>query len=151
MASSQQQQPPPPRRPVVCAADGFVNVSNIDRRTCQRVVPLKVIGLGPSRTGTSCKAESTISFKSTKDRLADASAALRQALLDLGYADCYHYTSTVQENPRDAEMWVEAFEAKFEGKGKPFRREDWDQLLGHVGCSHKFQCMLEWMMADFVP
>lgn len=28
-------------------------------------------------------------------------------------------------------MWVEAFEAKFEGKGKPFQREDWDQLLGH--------------------
>ena len=28
-------------------------------------------------------------------------------------------------------MWIEAIEAKFEGKGKPFEREDWDQLLGH--------------------
>lgn len=130
MAPPQKQQPPP-RRPVVCAADGFGNVTNIDRRTCKRVVPLKVIGLGPSRTGTSCKADITSSRQRTH-RLIDSFAALRQALLDLGYSDCYHYTSTVQENPRDAEMWVEAFEAKFEGKGKPFRREDWDQLLGHV-------------------
>ncbi|KAF2160509.1 hypothetical protein M409DRAFT_29130 [Zasmidium cellare ATCC 36951] len=109
MASSSQQEPPP-RRPLVCAPEGFANVTNIDRRTCKREVPLKVIGLGPSRTGTS---------------------SLRQALLDLGYADCYHYTALVQENPRDAEMWVEAFQAKFEGKGRPFTREDWDQLLGH--------------------
>lgn len=35
------------------------------------------------------------------------------------------------ENPRDSDMWVEAFEAKHEGKGKPFVKEDWDQLLGH--------------------
>lgn len=57
--------------------------------------------------------------------------AMRQALLDLGYEDCYHFGSVLQENPRDADMWVEAMEAKFEGKGKPFTRNDWDQLLGH--------------------
>lgn len=34
------------------------------------------------------------------------------------------------ENPRDSDMWVEAFEAKFERKGN-FERKDWDQLLGH--------------------
>lgn len=28
-------------------------------------------------------------------------------------------------------MWVDAFERKYEGKGKPFGREEWDQLLGH--------------------
>ena len=31
----------------------FVN-TNIDRRTCQRVVPLKVIVFGMPRTGTQC-------------------------------------------------------------------------------------------------
>lgn len=31
----------------------FVN-TNIDRRTCQRVVPLKVIVIGMPRTGTQC-------------------------------------------------------------------------------------------------
>lgn len=57
--------------------------------------------------------------------------AMRQALLDLGYDDCYHYGALFNENPRDAEMWIEAFEAKFEGKGEPFGRQEWDQLLGH--------------------
>lgn len=56
---------------------------------------------------------------------------MRQALIDMGYSDCYHMASATQENPRDAEMWIDAFRAKFEGKGKPFTREDWDQLLGH--------------------
>lgn len=28
-------------------------------------------------------------------------------------------------------MWWEAFEAKFEGKGKPFGRDQFDKLLGH--------------------
>ncbi len=36
----------------------------------------------------------------------------------------------MNENPRDREMWTEAFRGKFEGE-KPFQREDWDQLLGH--------------------
>ena len=35
------------------------------------------------------------------------------------------------ENPRDCEMWAQAFRAKFEGKGKPFRRAEFDMLLGH--------------------
>lgn len=39
--------------------------------------------------------------------------------------------SIVEDNPKDMEMWIQAFEAKFEGKGKPFTRDDWDQLLGH--------------------
>jgi hypothetical protein len=39
--------------------------------------------------------------------------------------------SIMKENPKDAEMWVEAFDAKFEGKGKPWGREEFDQVLGH--------------------
>ena len=30
----------------------------------------------------------------------------------------------------EAEMWGEAIDAKFFGKGKPFGRKEWDQLLG---------------------
>ena len=60
---------------------------------------------------------------------------MRQALIDLGYVDCYHYTAAFQENPMDCLMWNEAFEAKFEGKGKEFTRKDWDQLLGHCQVS----------------
>lgn len=85
-------------------------MTNIDRRTCKREVPLKVICLGVSRTGT---------------------VSLRQALVTLGYKDVYHFASVLQENPRDAEMWTEAMNAKFKGKGKEFEKADWDQLLGH--------------------
>lgn len=55
---------------------------------------------------------------------------MRKALKQLGYNETYHMM-TVWENPRDAEMWIEAYDAKYFGKGKPFQREDWDQLLGH--------------------
>ncbi|CAD0098650.1 unnamed protein product [Aureobasidium mustum] len=75
--------------------------TNIDRRTCHRVVPMEVLNL-----------------------------AIRQALFELGYFDVYHMASPLEENRPDANMWVEAFDAKYEGKGK-FTREDWDQLLGH--------------------
>lgn len=51
--------------------------------------------------------------------------ALRQALIDLGYHDCYHMASILNENPRDAEMWCEALKAKFDGKGEAFKRSDW--------------------------
>lgn len=56
---------------------------------------------------------------------------MRAALIQLGYFDCYHMFSTMEENPKDADMWIEAFRSKFEGKGKAFGREEWDQLLGH--------------------
>lgn len=59
------------------------------------------------------------------------------ALKQLGYVDTYHMKS-VFENPMDCQMWIEAFEAKYLGKGKPFEREDWDQLLGH--CQVKSLC-----------
>jgi len=38
-------------------------------------------------------------------------------LKQLGYEGTCHYFSMLMENPPDSEMWVEAFEAKFEGKG----------------------------------
>jgi hypothetical protein len=57
--------------------------------------------------------------------------ALRIALMILGLNDVYHMVSMLNENPPDGELWVEAYEAKFEGKGKPYGREEWDKLLGH--------------------
>jgi hypothetical protein len=99
--------------PVVMSQEDIVLTRNfqkaptdIDRRSCRRVVPLKILVLGQSRTGTQ---------------------SIRAALFDLGYADVYHLTSAFMQNPRDTEIWIEAFEAKYEGKGKPFGKEDWNQ------------------------
>lgn len=60
---------------------------------------------------------------------------MRIALKQLGYNDTYHMMS-VMENRMDGEMWIEAYEAKYFGKGKPYGREEWDQLLGH--CQVKY-------------
>ena len=57
--------------------------------------------------------------------------ALRAALLELGYFDVYHIASLMVENPSDSEMWCQAIDAKFYGKGKPYDKEQWDKLLGH--------------------
>ncbi len=58
-------------------------------------------------------------------------SALRVALEQLGYDSTYHGYAAVFENPRDCEMWLEALDAKFNGKGMPFGRYEFDQLLGH--------------------
>ena len=58
------------------------------------------------------------------------SPALQVALETLGYKDTHHMAN-VLSNPVEADMWTEAINAKFFGKGKPFGREEWDQLLGH--------------------
>jgi len=88
--------------------------TNIDRRQCKRTVPLEVLVLGQSRTGTT---------------------SIRAALYGLGYNDVYHYSSVIRENPRDSEMWLDAYKAKFEGVGKPYGREEFDKLLGHCQVS----------------
>lgn len=82
---------------------------DIDRRTCHRTVPMKVLVLGLGRTGTN---------------------SIRQALGMLGYHETYHMTSTSGDNCRDSVMWLDALRAKYDGIGK-FGRKDWDQLLGH--------------------
>lgn len=48
----------------------------------------------------------------------------------LGYVDTYHMMNCSIENPPDALMWMDALCAKYDKQGKPFTREDWDQLLG---------------------
>ena len=54
---------------------------------------------------------------------------MQRALTILGFP-CYHYMSVIG-NTKDAEVWIEALDAKFLGKGSPFTLENWDQLLGN--------------------
>ncbi|KAH7127555.1 P-loop containing nucleoside triphosphate hydrolase protein [Dactylonectria macrodidyma] len=89
--------------------DLFTADTDINRRNCTRSVPMKVLILGVGRTGT---------------------ASMRAAMKQLGYVDTYHMMNCSIENPPDALMWMDALTAKYDGKGKPFTREDWDQLLG---------------------
>ncbi|KAJ7154064.1 P-loop containing nucleoside triphosphate hydrolase protein [Mycena filopes] len=81
----------------------------VDRRGAERTVPMKVLVLGFCRTGT---------------------ASMRTALEMLGYKDTHHMHAVLQ-NPPEVDMWNEAIDAKFLGKGKPYGRAEWDQLLGH--------------------
>ncbi|KAL6880772.1 P-loop containing nucleoside triphosphate hydrolase protein [Trichoderma novae-zelandiae] len=89
--------------------DIFTSDTDINRRKLGRVVPMKVLILGLGRTGT---------------------ASMRAAMKQLGYVDTYHMMNCSIENPPDALMWMDALCAKYDGQGKPFTREDWDQLLG---------------------
>ncbi|KXH47567.1 hypothetical protein CNYM01_11912 [Colletotrichum nymphaeae SA-01] len=86
---------------------------NIDRRQCKRVVPLEVLALGMSKTGTS---------------------SMQRALMILGYNDVYHGFAMVS-NICEVEMWMEGMHAKQNPKSgqQPFGRTEFDQLLGHCG------------------
>ena len=54
---------------------------------------------------------------------------MRAALTELGIAPVYHMVEAIR-NPLDCDMWVPAYEAKYFGKGQPYTRKEWDQLLG---------------------
>jgi len=101
--------------------DIFTNDTDINRRECRRVVPMRVLALGLGRTGT---------------------ASLRTALQELGFDDCYHMMSASIENPPDCLMWSDALASKYDGKGT-FGREQWDQLLGHC------QAVCDWPAVAF--
>ncbi|KAK5698258.1 hypothetical protein LTR97_007219 [Elasticomyces elasticus] len=92
--------------------------THVDRRTCQRVVPMQVLSLGFSRTGTS---------------------SMQLALEMLGYPT-YHMTSMVRNIP-DADMWIEAHNTKYFHKpGPSLDRTFWDKLLGHVSATTDLPC-----------
>ncbi|KAJ7606804.1 P-loop containing nucleoside triphosphate hydrolase protein [Roridomyces roridus] len=88
--------------------DLYLKDANIDRHACRRVVPMEVLSLGMGRTGT---------------------VSMQAALRILGYNDCYHGFD-IFLNVKDCDMWMEAFAAKYQGKGK-FGRAEFDRLLGH--------------------
>ncbi|KAI9728247.1 MAG: hypothetical protein M1834_007740 [Cirrosporium novae-zelandiae] len=90
----------------------YVEDQNIDRRTCKRQIPLQVLSLGMSRTGT---------------------MSIRAALYILGYKKPCH-AFTFFENPRDFDLWTEYIKAKFGPPGctkYPIPgRVEFDQILG---------------------
>lgn len=61
---------------------------------------------------------------------------MQRAYAILGYANPYHFSS-IFGNIKDCDMWMEAFNAKYHGKGS-FGKEQWDQLLGHCGAVTDF-------------
>lgn len=117
--------------------------TDIDRRQCKRIVPMKVLVLGLCRTGTMCKSMSKkvarhgtqqcsgTTFQHQHKATTNTShAAVRTALRSLGYLETYHMRAASTETPRDNEFWMRAIKAKWDGEGT-FEKEDWDQLLGH--------------------
>ncbi|KAI1082310.1 P-loop containing nucleoside triphosphate hydrolase protein [Whalleya microplaca] len=68
---------------------------------------MKVLVLGMPRTGTQ---------------------SLANSLARLGITPVYHMREVGKNNHQG--LWLEALEAKFEGKGEPWNREKFDQILG---------------------
>jgi len=60
----------------------------------------------------------------------------------LGFGAIYHMRE-VRKNGHTA-MWIAALEAKFEGKGKEFGKEEWDTLMGGFGVS-RVLCAVCWV------
>ena len=111
-------------------ADLLVPIKDEDPHLRQRTTPMKVLVLGYPRTGTSCI---ELSKYATWPWLTDG-VAMQKALEQLGFGPCYHMRTTMNEYPRDCTMWIEAFQAKYDGVGK-FEKEQWDQLLGNYSVS----------------
>ncbi|KJZ80137.1 hypothetical protein HIM_00851 [Hirsutella minnesotensis 3608] len=74
-----------------------------------RAVPMRVIVCGLHRTGT---------------------MSTRSALWQLGFHDCYHMQTVIQNMETHPQQWIRAYEAKYADKGT-FTKADWDKLLGH--------------------
>ncbi|KAJ7485542.1 hypothetical protein FB451DRAFT_1230209 [Mycena latifolia] len=83
--------------------------SIVEPRPTERKVPMQVLGLGLSRTGT---------------------ASLKIALETLGYVETNHGRTVGNASPAVQDMWIEAIRAKYYGKGTPYGRAEWDRLLG---------------------
>jgi len=83
---------------------------DIDRNQCQRTVPMQVLSLGMSRTGT---------------------ASMKVALHILGYSDVYHFLSMVS-NIRDGDIWTSLLKAKYSDQADAVDwRSKFDGVLGH--------------------
>jgi Sulfotransferase domain len=80
----------------------------IDLVDGRREIPMKVLCLGYSRTGT---------------------LSMYTALQMLGYKP-YHMAEAIKNARVDLECWVEGVEAKMQGKGKEWGREEFDKLTG---------------------
>ena len=104
--------------------------AKINRRNTPRTVPMEVLSLGFSRTGTS---------------------SMQEALGTLGYTSPYHFSS-IFENTRDAELWREAIHAKFHGGPSLDWKAHFDGLLGHCGAVTDMPAILFWReLAEAYP
>ena len=101
--------------------------TDIDRRGRERTVDMKVIIIGMMRTGTMCKSSRCTIVVTSSDL--SINIAQRTALQQLGYNGVYHMVEVIK-NPRDADLWTEAYNAKFKGIGKKWEKADWDAVLG---------------------
>lgn len=88
---------------------------------------MRVLNFGMSRTGTTCESH-LISWLVA--RLAE-SLAMCTALQDLGCVSCYH----LDYDSDDCAFWLAAMEAKFDGKGKPFGKAEWDHIFSEFDVS----------------
>ncbi|KAI6915239.1 hypothetical protein KC318_g207 [Hortaea werneckii] len=97
---------------------------NIDRSGASRTVPLQVLCLGYSRTGT---------------------LSMHRALTLLNYPNPYHFSSML-DNVLECDLWMQALRAKFygspgqqggHGDAVPIHEDKkfWDGLLGHVSAT----------------
>jgi len=55
------------------------------------------------------------------------SLALADALIQLGITPIYHMREVGKNNHQA--LWTDAIESKFEGNGKPWRRDEFEQIL----------------------
>lgn len=80
----------------------------IDSHPGVRTIPMRLLCLGQSRTGT---------------------MSIYTALQNLGFR-VYHMNEAVKTPKTSFACWIEGVKAKFHGEGKPFGRAEFDKLLG---------------------
>jgi hypothetical protein len=60
-------------------------------------------------------------------------SAMRAAIKILGRNE---NCCQMQENPPDLDMWIDALNSRFFGKGPKLAGQEWEQLLGHCEVMH---------------
>lgn len=91
----------------------------------------QVLVLGMPRTGTQCMyiypSPSYYRTCSQTNTILTVLTAIGEALGVLGYQNAYHMTTVGPNDHHD--RWVAALEAKFEGKGTEFAKDEFDELF----------------------
>ena len=103
---------------------------NINRLNATRKVPMQVLCLGYSRTGT---------------------LSMHKAMTILGYPAPYHFSS-MYDNVVECDLWMQALNAKYNGRGQMPDKKFFDGMLGHVGAVTDAPCILfAKELVDFYP
>ncbi|KAL8899387.1 MAG: hypothetical protein Q9207_006224 [Kuettlingeria erythrocarpa] len=67
---------------------------------------------------------------------------MQNAFNTLGLPCCHSFS--LYNHICDCGMWIRAFDAKFAGKGEPFTRTEWDQLLAEYGAVTDVPALAFW-------